>query len=417
MSLKTTTRVAAEEDLVNLEHEPSPEYPKQKAKSRWRWLWLPVLAALAYFGYRQYQSMQANQAAAAKAPVASPSVPVTLSAARIGDIPVILNGLGSVTPYNTVTIKSRIDGQLTRVEFKEGQFVKMGDLLAEIDPRPYQVTLAQGQAQLAKDMAQLNNSKLDLARYQLLAKDGVIPPQQLDTQKAAVVQFEAVIKVDEAQIDSTKLNLAYCRITAPLSGRIGLRLVDVGNMVHAADPNGMLVITQVQPIAVLFTIPEDSLAQVLKRLRAGEHMAVDAYDRSGQNKLASGKLQTVDNQIDQSTGTSRLKAVFDNKDGKLFPNQFVNARLLVETRKKQILIPAVAIQRGPQAVGTFVYVINSDQTAEIRKVNVGFTEGTDTSIDSGLSVGDQVVVDGVDRLRAGSKVVINPASSGARPGS
>lgn len=387
----------------NTQAENIHESSRPKTKKRRWWLWLiafVVLAAAGYWGLTKWQA----QSAAAKPPrdAASASVPVAVAQAQKGEIPVYLNGLGSVTPFNTVTVRSRIDGQLLRVTFQEGQFVRQGEMLAEIDPKPYQVQLEQAEGQLARDQAQLSNAKHDLQRYQALVEDGVITRQLFDTQAATVRQFDGVIRADQAAIDNANLNISYCRITAPLAGRVGLRLADVGNMIHAADANGLVVITQVQPIAALFTIPEDSLSQVLKRIRSGEHLSVEAYDRSGQTKIADGRVATIDNQIDQTTGTSRLKAVFDNKDNTMFPNQFVNVRLLVEMKKDKILIPAVAIQRGPQ--GTFVYVVKPDQTVDVRQVTVGIIEGTQASIDQGLSDGEQVVVDGVDKLRAGSKV-------------
>jgi multidrug efflux system membrane fusion protein len=399
------------EDAVEVEPHNEARHPSPRHGVR-KLIWLIVLLLMAAGVYWLVGKWQVQHAAAERSgrPAGPPTVPVATATATKGELPVFLNGLGSVDAFNTVTVKSRVDGQLVSIAFREGQYVEKGAPLAEIDPRPFQVQVAQAEAQLAKDQATLANAKVDLARYRLLAKQGVIPSQQLDTQSAVVNSSEAVIQADRAQIDSARLQLSYCHIAAPISGRIGLRLVDIGNMVHAADPNGLVVITQIQPIAVLFTIPEDNLREVLKRLRSGERLPVEAYDRSGQTKIADGRLLTLDNQIDQATGTTRLKAVFDNKDNLLYPNQFVNVRLLVETRKDVILVPAVAIQRGPQ--GTFVYVVKEDQTADVRPVNVGPISGDRAEIGSGLSEGEQVVVDGVDKLREGSKVQV---SSGSRP--
>jgi multidrug efflux system membrane fusion protein len=278
------------------------------------------------------------------------------------------------------------------------------------------VQLAQAEAQLARDQAMLNNANVDMKRYEYLAENGVIPKQQLDTQIAAVKQDEAIIKVDDAQIANAKLQLTYCRIPAPISGRVGLRQVDPGNIVHAADANGLVIITQIQPIAIVFPIPEDSLRSVVQKWKSGKHLPVEAYDRSGETKLVAGRLLTIDNQIDQNTGTNRLKAVFENKENALFPNQFVNVRLLVETKKGKVLIPAVAIQRGPN--GAFVYVVKPDKTVEARPVTVGAMEGNDAAIDSGISVNEEVVIDGVDRLQTGSKVQIagEGGKRGARAG-
>ena len=338
----------------------------------------------------------------------NPAMPVAVSTAELRDMPYYLTGLGSVTAYYTDSIKSRVDGELMEVNFKEGQFVNKGDLLAIIDPRPYQVALEQAQAALFKDQASLRDAKLNYERYKgLLQNSGAMSQQQVDTQQATVDQLEGTVRTDQATIDSAKLNLVYCHITAPVSGRIGLRLVDPGNIVHATDTNAMFVITQLQPIAVVFTLPEDQLPTVSQHMAKGT-LEVDAYNRDDQTKLATGKLLTIDNQIDQTTGTGRLKAVFDNKDSELWPNQFVNIRLLLEVRRNATALPAVAIQRGPQ--GTYVFAVKSDNTVEIRPVTVAFTQDNVSSIASGIVPNEVVVTDGQDKLQAGSKIEIRPGT-------
>ena len=329
-------------------------------------------------------------------------MPVTVAKALKQDMPVYLNGLGSVTAFNTVSIKSRVDGQLVQVAFKEGQHVNKGDLLAVIDPRPYQVQLEQAEAQLSRDQAQLRDAKLNYDRFKgLLQASGAMSQQQVDTQLATVNQLDGTVRNDQATIDNAKLQLVYCRITAPVSGRIGLRLVDQGNMVHASDTNAMLVITQMQPIAVIFTLPEDQLPEVIQHMHQGTLIA-QAYSRDDQTKLETGKLLTVDNQIDQTTGTVRLKAVFDNKNETLWPNQFVNTHLLLETRKNATVVPAAAIQRGQQ--GNYVFTLRPDNTVEVRPVTIAITQGNLTAIASGLSPDETVVTDGQDKLKEGSKV-------------
>jgi multidrug efflux system membrane fusion protein len=342
------------------------------------------------------------------------AVPVVATAVRQGNLGIYLTGLGSVSASNTVTVRARVDGQLVKVAFQEGQFVRQGDLLAEIDPRPFQVQLAQAQGQMARDEAQLRNAKRDLERFKVLLNRDLISKQEFDAQISTVDQYEGAIKSNQAQIDNAKLQLTYSRITAPISGRIGLRLVDPGNMVHANDPNGLAVITQLQPIAVLFSIPQDDLPQVLKTMKSGQPLAVEAYNRDLKQKLATGTLLTIDNQIDPNTGTVRCKAIFSNEDSTLFPNQFVNARLLVDTRQDAIIAPMAAIQHSLQS--TFAYVVKNDGTVEARNVVIGPSEGDEVSIDSGLSPGEVVVTEGVDRLQQGTKVAARMAEAGSAKG-
>ena len=341
------------------------------------------------------------------------ATPVGIAVAAKGDIPIVIKALGTVTPLATVTIKTQITGQLVQVEFTEGQAVKQGDLLAVVDPRPYEVALQNANGTLAKDEALLKNAQIDLQRYQTLVKQDSIARQQLDTQAALVRQYEAQLITDRAIVDNAKLNLTYTRITAPVTGRIGLRLVDKGNYVTMGDATGICVITQVQPISVMFTIPEDALPPVRKRLRGGATLPVTALDRAQKNQLGQGKLSTIDNQIDMTTGTVKLRAVFDNQDEALFPNQFVNVRLLADTVKDATVVPVAAIQRGQP--GTFVYLVKADDTVAIRVVETGVTDGEKIAVTKGLEVGDQVVIDGVDRLRDGAKIR-RPSGGRGAPG-
>ncbi|EFL49974.1 efflux transporter, RND family, MFP subunit [Solidesulfovibrio fructosivorans JJ]] len=345
-------------------------------------------------------------------PGMSMAVTVTTAAARLGDAPVTLSGIGTVTPLRTVTVKSRVDGELTKVLFKEGQQVKAGELLAQIDPRPFIAQRDQYEGQLAKDTALLQNARADLARYTNLVQKDMLAGQTKDTQASLVRQYEGAVRSDKAQIDNVNLQIEYSRITAPISGRVGLRQIDPGNMIHATDSSGLCVITQMTPISVLFTLPEDQLPAVRKRLRAGEKLSVAAYDRTMSEKLAEGTLETTDNQIDTATGTVKLRAIFPNADETLFPNQFVNAELLLEKKQGVVLLPASAVLRGPK--GAHVFVVGKDNTVSDRAVTTDMTVGTNLVIASGLSAGETVVVEGADRLRDGAKVVIkNPGSAAA----
>jgi multidrug efflux system membrane fusion protein len=365
-------------------------------------VWLLLLAAIvaaAIWYFPRPQTQPKGGGGQASAPV-----PVGVSPVKKGDMPVTLTQLGTVTPLATVTVKTQLSGYLVQVAFKEGQMVNRGDFLAQIDPRPYQVALEQAQAQLGKDQALLKNAQLDLQRYNTLVAQNSIAKQTRDTQVSLVAQDEATVKADQAQIDAQKLNLTYCRIVSPVTGRVGLRQVDAGNYVQTSDPNGIVVVTQLQPISVIFTLPEDNLPEVMKRVRAGATLPVTAYDRTGSTELAQGKLDTVDNQIDTTTGTVKLRAIFDNEQQTLFPNQFVNVKLLVNTLQDADIVPNSAIQRG--APGTFVYVVKPENTVAVQKVKLGPTDGQRIAILSGLEADESVVVDGTDRLRDGAKVTI-----------
>jgi len=390
----------------------SSEAPRARGNRWWPWLLFVGIAVGAVWLFPRVTKSADVAPAAAKGPggagrAGARQVPVVAMVARRGDMPVYLNGLGSVTAFNTVTVRSRVDGELTRVAFTEGEFVKQGDLLAEIDPRPYEVQLSLAEAQKARDEALLANARLDLTRYKTLMDQDALPKQQLDTQTSTVAQYESTVKADQATIDNAKLQLVYSRITSPLTGRIGLRLVDRGNIVHATDTNGLAVVTQLQPIAVLFNIAEDSLPQVTGKMRAGAKLPIVAWDRDLKKKLAEGTLLTIDNQIDQTSGTVRFKGQFANADLSLFPNQFVNARLLVDMRRGTVIIPAAAIQHSPSSA--FVYRVKADKSVEVREISSTLSEGDEAAVDKGLEPGDVVVIDGIDKLERGTKVIVRLA--------
>ena len=404
---------------LNPQGEPSIG-PKSKGH---RWLWIVALAVAIAVGFWYFRGSRASTEAQGPGGSGGTAkgqgrqgagaggfvVPVVVATAQRGDLPVYFNGLGTVTAFNTVTVRSRVDGQITKINFQEGQFVHQGQDLVDIDSRPYQVQLEQAEGQLAKDQAQLRDVQVNFERYQLLYKEGVIPKQQVDTQGAQVGQFEGSIKGDQGAIDSAKLQIVYSHVTAPISGRIGLRLVDVGNIVHATDSTGLLVITQLQPIAVIFSLPQDQLPQVASKLQKGDQLVVDAYDRDDTTKIESGKLLTIDNQIDTSTGTYKLKAVFNNDKNLLFANQFVNVHLLADVKKNLVIVPATAIQRGPQ--GTYVYVVQNGNTAKIQTVTIAQSTADKVGLSAGVNPGDSVVVDGQDKLQDGSKISPNPSTA------
>jgi multidrug efflux system membrane fusion protein len=409
--------------------QPKLINPPAKKGSGWKWFWLLALAGACVVGWYMWQKGGLTPAAAGSAPPKAGkkggggAVPVVAVKAKKGNIGVYINGLGAVTPIYTTMVKSRVDGELMSVHFKEGDNVNKGDLLIEIDPRPFQAALEQAEGTLARDEATLANAKVDLDRYANLLKQNAINEQQWATQKALVGQTEGIVKTDQGVIDADRLNLVYCKITAPITGRVGLRLVDPGNIVHAADTNPMLVITQVQPISAIFTVAEDDLPRVLRKLAAGQHLPVDAYDRGGVTKIGTGSLTTVDNQIDPTTGTLRLRATFDNSNNQLFPNQFVNLRLLLEEKTGAILVNNAVIQRTTST--TYVYVVKDDKTVTVRPITVGISEGDYTEIPSGLQAGDVVVMTGVDKLAEGTPVTVafadengngKPGQSGAKSG-
>src|SRR5664280_948185 len=398
--------------------EGAPPRKTKPPRRRRLWLWLSVLLllGLAYFLWAKITAKQSADAAAKAAAKGPPPIPVVAATSRKGDIGVYYSGLGAVTPLATVTVRTRVDGQLMSVRYREGDTVHQGDLLVEIDDGLYQAALTQAEGQLIRDQAALENARIDLVRYQQLVQQKAAPEQQLATQQATVHQDEGVVKLDEGQIQSAKVNLAYCKIAAPVTGRIGLRLVDPGNIVQTADTNGLLVITQMDPISAIFTISEDQLQVVLQKMAAGQTLEVDAYGRDGKTKLAQGSLTTLDNQIDPTTGTLKLRATFANPKGTLFPNQFVNARLLVQTKHGVSLVPTAAVQRNSQA--TYVYVVKADSTVTVRPITIGTTEGDDSEVVTGLTPGEVVVMTGVDKLQEGSKVnaQIPAASSPASPG-
>ena len=392
---------------------PIPAAHKWKPWQTWLF-WLLTGAVALVIGYAVFVRPLVRQADTARTGAGFGAVPVTAEPARKADLDVRIVALGTVTPVNTVTVHSRVDGELQKIFFKEGANVDEGAPLADLDPRPFEVQKQQAEAQLAKDNALLDDARLDLVRYQTLLEQDSVAKQQVDSQAALVRQYEAAIKLDDAQVASAALQLTYSHITSPITGRIGLRDVDQGNIVHAGDANGIAVITQLHPITVLFAIPQDALPKVLERFNSKEPMSVEAYDRGGRTLLATGRLVTIDNQIDPSTGTVKLRAEFPNTDETLFPNQFVNVQLIAEQIKGATVVPTAAIQRSTTA--TYVYIVADQKTASVRPVETGPSERGMIVVSKGLVPGDVVVVDGLDKLRDGSTVdLVSPAAGAAAP--
>jgi len=385
-----------------------------RRKSTWRAAVWIVLALVVAGGIAFWIATRPTTAPRGGRSAATGPMPVVAATAEPGSIDITVNALGTVTPLATVTVKAQIAGRLMRIAFTEGQMVHRGDLLAQIDSRPFEFTLAQMQGQLARDQALLRTAELDLNRFQTLLKQDSIARQQVDTQESLVRQLRGTVQSDQAMVDNAKLNIEYTQIVSPLDGRVGLRQVDEGNYVQLNDPTGIVVITQLQPITVLFAVPEDQLPVIMSRLRGGATLAVTAWDRARKNKLAEGTLVAADNVIDTTTGTVRLRARFDNQNGELYPNQFVNVQLLVDTLQNAIVIPTAAVQRG--APGTFVYAIKPDETVTARPVQLGPAQGERTSVQSGLQPGEKVVVDGADKLREGAKVSVRDATGAAAAG-
>jgi membrane fusion protein, multidrug efflux system len=378
---------------------------EEETKSRYRWLIglaIILLMVIAIYLIKHISTEPEEKNYKNSGKFSDPVIAVGAELATQGDFPVYLTGLGTVTPLRTVTVRSRVDGELIRVAFKEGSVVQEGDLLAQIDPRAFQVQLMQAEGQLLRDEALLQNAKVDLVRYKTLLDQDSIAAQQTVTQEWLVKQYRGTVEMDRGLVANAKLQISYARITSPITGRMGIRLVDQGNIVHAADAGGLAVITQIQPIAVVFTLPEDNVQTVMKQYRSGNNVVIEAYDRSGKNKLAQGQLSAVDNQIDTNTGTVKLKGQFVNEDMALFSNQFVNIKMHMDTLRDVTIMPSAAIQRG--IIGTFVYVVKDDQTVSVRPVTLGPTENEQVAVLKGLQPNERVVVDGADKLRDNVKV-------------